>query len=81
MLLAGAIAPLTLTVLLVLFLPESVKYLVHRGKSVAQVKRIAQRFMSGSLEQVTQFYLDEDKVTVKKGSVAQLFSMPRCRAR
>lgn len=75
-LLAGAIAPLTLTVLLVLFLPESVKYLVHRGKSVAQVKRIAQRFMSGSLEQVTQFYLDEDKVTVKKGSVAQLFSMP-----
>lgn len=75
-LLAGAIAPLTLTVLLVLFLPESVKYLVHRGKSVTQVKRIAQRFMSGSLEQVTQFYLDEDKVTVKKGSVAQLFSMP-----
>lgn len=75
-LLAGAIAPLTLTVLLVLFLPESVKYLVHRGKSVAQVKRIAQRFMSGSLEQVTQFYLDEDKVTVKKGCVAQLFSMP-----
>lgn len=75
-LLAGAIAPLALTVLLVLFLPESVKYLVHRGKGVAQVKRIAQRFMSGSLEQVTQFYLDEDRVTVKKGSVAQLFSMP-----
>ncbi|MDM3201805.1 aromatic acid/H+ symport family MFS transporter [Citrobacter sp. Cf097] len=75
-LLVGAIAPLALTVLLVLFLPESVKYLVHRGKGVAQVKRIAQRFMSGSLEQVTQFYLDEDRVTVKKGSVAQLFSMP-----
>lgn len=75
-LLAGAIAPLALTVLLVLFLPESVKYLVHRGKGVAQVKRIAQRFISGSLEQVTQFYLDEDRVTVKKGSVAQLFSMP-----
>lgn len=49
-----------------LFLPESVKYLVHRGKGVAQVKRIAQRFMSGSLEQVTQFYLDEDRVTVKR---------------
>ncbi|CEJ64755.1 aromatic acid/H+ symport family MFS transporter [Citrobacter sp. FDAARGOS_156] len=75
-LLAGAIAPLALTVLLVLFLPESVKYLVHRGKGVAQVKRIAQRFMSGSLEQVTQFYLEEDRVAVKKGSVAQLFSMP-----
>ncbi len=75
-LLAGAIAPLALTVLLVLFLPESVKYLVHRGKGMAQIKRIAQRFMSGSLEQVTQFYLEEDRVAVKKGSVAQLFSMP-----
>lgn len=75
-LLAGAIAPLALTVLLVLFLPESVKYLVHRGKEIAQIKRIAQRFMSGSLEQVTQFYLEEDRVAVKKGSVAQLFSMP-----
>lgn len=75
-LLAGAIAPLVLTVLLVLFLPESVKYLVHRGKEIAQIKRIAQRFMSGSLEQVTQFYLEEDRVAVKKGSVAQLFSMP-----
>ena len=75
-LLAGAIAPLVLTALLVLFLPESVKYLVHRGKGVAQIKRIAQRFMSGSLEQVTQFYLDEDRITVKKSSVAQLFSMP-----
>lgn len=75
-LLAGAIAPLALTVLLVLFLPESVKYLVHRGKEIAQIKRIAQRFMSGSLEQFTQFYLEEDRVAVKKGSVAQLFSMP-----
>lgn len=75
-LLAGAIAPLVLTVLLVLFLPESVKYLVHRGKGVAQVKRIAQRFMSGNLEQVTQFYLDEEHVATQKGSVAQLFSMP-----
>ncbi|WP_410750163.1 MFS transporter [Citrobacter sp. U14242] len=75
-LLAGAIAPLALTVLLVLFLPESVKYLVHRGKEIAHIKRIAQRFMSGSLAQVTQFYLEEDRVAVKKGSVAQLFSMP-----
>lgn len=44
-LLAGAIAPLALTILTVLFLPESVKYLVHRGKEIAQVKRIARRFM------------------------------------
>jgi AAHS family 4-hydroxybenzoate transporter-like MFS transporter len=75
-LLAGAIAPLALTVLLVLFLPESVKYLVHRGKEIAQIKRIVRRFMSGDVDQVTQFYLDEERTDVKKGSVAQLFSMP-----
>ena len=75
-LLAGAIAPLVLTVLLVLFLPESVKYLVHRGKDIAQIRRVAQRFITGNLEQVTQFYLDEERTADKKGSVAQLFSMP-----
>ncbi|MBD3707143.1 MFS transporter [Enterobacter hormaechei] len=35
-LLTGAIAPLILTVLLALLLPESVKFLVQRGKDVAQ---------------------------------------------
>ncbi|MBK0002013.1 aromatic acid/H+ symport family MFS transporter [Erwinia sp. S38] len=75
-LLAGAIAPLALTVLLVLFLPESVKFLVHRGKDIVQIRRIAQRFIAGSLAQVTHFYLDEERTTGKKGSVAQLFSQP-----
>lgn len=75
-LLAGAIAPLALTVLLVLFLPESVKFLVHRGKDIVQIRRIAQRFIAGDLAQVTHFYLDEERTTSKKGSVAQLFSQP-----
>ncbi|PRD14600.1 MFS transporter [Pantoea coffeiphila] len=75
-LLAGAIAPLALTVLLVLFLPESVKFLVHRGKDIVQIRRIAQRFIAGNLAQVTHFYLDEERTTGKKGSVAQLFSQP-----
>jgi AAHS family 4-hydroxybenzoate transporter-like MFS transporter len=43
-LLTGAIAPLILTLLLALFLPESVKFLVQRGKDVMQVRRIASRF-------------------------------------
>ncbi len=34
-LLTGAIAPLILTVLLALLLPESVKFLVQRGKDIA----------------------------------------------
>src|SRR5690606_22945973 len=43
-LLTGAIAPLILTLLLALFLPESVKFLVQRGRDVMQIRRIASRF-------------------------------------
>lgn len=75
-LLAGAIAPLVLTVLLALLLPESVKYLVQRGKDVMQIKRIAARFAAAPLDAVTGFYLAEERAARKKGSVAQLFSMP-----
>lgn len=75
-LVAGAIAPLVLTIFLILFLPESVKYLVHRGKDVAHITRIARRFVQGSLDGVTQYYLDEARTADKKSSVAQLFSKP-----
>lgn len=75
-LLTGAIAPLILTVLLALLLPESVKFLVQRGKDVAQVRRIASRFARSTLDSVTGFFLAEEKVASKKGSVSQLFSMP-----
>ena len=75
-LLTGAIAPLVLTLLLALLLPESVKFLVQRGKDVMQVRRIASRFSRSTLEGVTGFFLAEEKVASKKGSVSQLFSMP-----
>jgi AAHS family 4-hydroxybenzoate transporter-like MFS transporter len=75
-LLTGAIAPLILTLLLALFLPESVKFLVQRGKDVMQVRRIASRFARSTLDSVTGFFLAEEKVASKKGSVSQLFSMP-----
>ena len=75
-LLTGAIAPLILTVLLALLLPESVKFLVQRGKDIAQVRRIASRFARSTLDSVTGFFLTEEKVASKKGSVSQLFSMP-----
>jgi AAHS family 4-hydroxybenzoate transporter-like MFS transporter len=75
-LLTGAIAPLVLTLLLALFLPESVKFLVQRGKDVMQVRRIASRFARSTLDSVTGFFLAEEKVASKKGSVSQLFSMP-----
>jgi AAHS family 4-hydroxybenzoate transporter-like MFS transporter len=54
-LLTGAIAPLILTLLLALLLPESVKFLVQRGKDVMQIRRIASRFARSTLESVTGF--------------------------
>ena len=42
-------------VLLILLLPESVKYMVNRGQDAAKIKRIAQRFVSQSLDGVTRF--------------------------
>jgi AAHS family 4-hydroxybenzoate transporter-like MFS transporter len=75
-LLLGAIAPLVLTVLLILFLPESVKYMVNRGKDAIKIKRIAQRFVSQDLDQVTRFSLYEEKLAQSKTSVGLLFTRP-----
>ena len=78
-LLTGAIAPLILTVLLALLLPESVKFLVQRGKDVARVRRIASRFARSTLDSVTGFFLTEEKVASKRQRVAAVFHA-RCPA-
>ncbi|WP_395301025.1 aromatic acid/H+ symport family MFS transporter [Enterobacter sp. ECC-175] len=75
-LLLGAVAPLVLTVLLALLLPESVKYLVQRGKETARIRRIASQFAGQSVEKVSGFFLTETGAGQKKGSVAQLFALP-----
>lgn len=75
-LLLGAIAPLLLTVLLILLLPESVKYMVNRGHDAAKIKQIAQRFISHNINHITRFYLYEDKLALSKTSVGLLFSRP-----
>ncbi|CAI0863597.1 4-hydroxybenzoate transporter PcaK [Serratia rubidaea] len=75
-LLLGAIAPLMLTVLLVLLLPESVKYLVNRGKDRQKIKRITQRFSGKNLDGVEHFYLYETPLAASKSSVGLLFSRP-----
>lgn len=75
-LLLGAIAPLLLTVLLILLLPESVKYMVNRGQDVPKIKQIAQRFISHNISHITRFYLYEDKLALSKSSVGLLFSRP-----
>ena len=76
MLLTGAIAPLILTVLLALLLPESVKFLVQRGKDVARFAASpagspAARWIA------SRAFPDRGESRVEKGSVSQLFSMPR----
>lgn len=76
MLLLGAIAPLLLTVLLILLLPESVKYMVNRGQDAAKIKQIAQRFINHNISHITRFYLYEDKLALSKTSVGLLFSRP-----
>ncbi len=75
-LLLGAIAPLLLTVLLILLLPESVKYMVNRGQDAAKIKQIAQRFINHNISHITRFYLYEDKLALSKTSVGLLFSRP-----
>jgi hypothetical protein len=62
-----------LTLLLALFLPESVKFLVQRGKDVMQVRRIASRFARSTLDSVTGFFLAEEKVASKRERVAAVF--------
>ena len=56
----GGIAPLVLAVLMLFMLPESVRYLVARGRPVAQVKRILSR-ISASAEAASSFVLSETK--------------------
>ncbi|MGL5385835.1 MAG: MFS transporter [Enterobacterales bacterium] len=75
-LLLGAIAPLLLTILLILLLPESVKYMVNRGHDAAKIKQIAQRFISHNISHISRFYLYEDKLALSKTSVGLLFSRP-----
>ena len=59
-----------------LFLPESVKYLVQREKDMMQIRRIASRFARTPLDGLTGSSSQRIGSPPKKGSVAQLFSQP-----
>ena len=78
-LLTGAIAPLILTLLLALFLPESVKFLVQRGRDVMQIRRIASRFARGTLDGVTGFSRRRSGSRLRKGAWHSCF-LCRCPA-
>lgn len=56
----GGAAPLVLAVLMLLFLPESVRYLVARGRPVEKVRRILMRISARAAE-ASSFVLSETK--------------------
>ncbi|MBI3146127.1 MAG: MFS transporter [Pseudogulbenkiania sp.] len=77
-LIAGGVTPLLLAVLLALFLPESVRYLVAHHKPTAHVARILGRIAGQTLDSATTFTLTEDKPATSASAVGVILS-PRYR--
>ncbi|MDJ0391506.1 aromatic acid/H+ symport family MFS transporter [Roseomonas sp. E05] len=57
-LLLGGVAPLALTLLLILLLPESVRYMIARGQPAERIRRVLQR-ISATATTATRFTLGE----------------------
>jgi len=59
----GGITPLLLVVLMVLLLPESVRYMVAQGQPVERIRAVLSR-ISSSAQQAQSFFLTEAKASV-----------------
>lgn len=60
-LILGGIAPLVLLVLLVLLLPESVRYMLAKGYDVQRIRAVMQSITGKSLQSVQRFVMTEHK--------------------
>lgn len=60
-LILGGIAPLVLLVLLVLLLPESVRYMLGKGYDVQRIRAVMQSITGKSLQSVQRFVMTEHK--------------------
>ncbi|MGA8785696.1 MAG: MFS transporter [Polaromonas sp.] len=70
----GGLMPLVLVVLLVLFLPESVRYMVSRSQPVERIRAVLSR-ISASAQQATSFFMTEGKpATPGQSGLAVVFS-------
>ncbi len=78
-LLAGGIAPLVLTGLLLLLLPESVRYLVASGQSVERIRAVLLRISDRALH-AGSFFLTETRTGVAGKSGLALVLSPAYRA-
>jgi AAHS family 4-hydroxybenzoate transporter-like MFS transporter len=71
-LMLGGITPLVLTVLLLALLPESVRYLVARGKPIERVRAVLVRIAGDAVMNVERFVLTEHRpVTNERGGLSQ----------
>ena len=61
----GGIAPLFLLVLLVLLLPESVRYMVAKGYSADRIRKPLARIAGKAVANVQQFVMTENKAAVE----------------
>ena len=77
-LLAGGIAPLVLTVLLIVLLPESVRYLVASGQPVERIRAVLSRIAAQASE-AGSFILTETRPTVAGKSGLALVLSPAYR--
>ncbi|AOY90832.1 4-hydroxybenzoate transporter [Cupriavidus sp. USMAA2-4] len=55
----GGVVPLVLAVLLVLLLPESVRYMVMRGQPAGRIRRVLARLTGSVIDPALRFTLDE----------------------
>ena len=58
----GGVAPLVIAVVLLLFLPESIKFLIARGKDTDAVRRIVARFRFPGVNPGARFVVDEEQL-------------------
>ncbi len=61
----GGIAPLLLLVLMVMLLPESVRYMVAKGYSADRIRKPLSRIAGQAVQHVKQFVMTENKVAVE----------------
>lgn len=60
----GGIAPLMLVVLIIVLMPESVRYMVAKGMNVARVRHVLKK-ISSSAEGIQSFFLTETKLSTE----------------
>jgi len=72
----GGVAPLALALVLMVLLPESVRYMVARGKPPEKIRLILARVTQTSLDDVGDFIFSESKVLNGRFALSIVLSRP-----